>query len=61
MKKFPEIPQGLIDRLVQTFPDQCPRSDPGAFGLGKLVGAQEVIDLLKMQYQKQQEARHVHA
>lgn len=57
--KFPEIPAGLISELDRRFPDRCPRSDPGAFGLGKAAGQQEVLDLLRTQFAKQQDPRHV--
>lgn len=57
--KFPEVPQALVDHLAQLLPDQCPRSDLGAFGLGVLAGQQQVLDLLKLNLKKQEETRHV--
>lgn len=54
--KFPPIPKGLVDLLSEQFPDQCPRSDPGAFGLGVLSGQQQVIDLIRTTYERQQES-----
>ena len=58
--KFPEIPHGLITTLDKQFADRCPREDPGAFGLGRLAGQQEVIDVLRHHYERQQERTHVH-
>lgn len=57
--KFPQVPNGLVDLLNQQFPDQCPRSDPGAFGLGELAGQQQVIDLIRHHYNRQQESNNV--
>jgi hypothetical protein len=57
--KFPEIPPGLITLLNTNFPDKCPRSDPGVFGLGKLAGQQEVIDLIRVHFDKQKESAFV--
>lgn len=57
--KFPEVPKGLVDLLTEQFPDQCPRSDLGAFGFGMQAGQQKVIDLIKHHYDRQQESNHV--
>ena len=57
--KFPQVPNGLVDLLTQQFPDQCPRSDPGAFGLGVLAGQQQVIDLIRYHHERQQESSNV--
>ena len=59
MKTFPSIPSGLVSLLKDQFPDKCPRSDPGAFGLGRLTGQQEVIDLISHHFEKQKEADFV--
>ena len=58
--RFPEIPQGLITTLEKHFPDKCPRSDPGVFGLGMEAGRQEVIDLLRSHFNRQKDRSHVH-
>lgn len=55
--KFPEVPHGLITQLEKQFPDKCPRSDLGAFGFGQRAGQQEVIDLIRHHYERQQERR----
>lgn len=57
---FPEVPKELLDRLEANFPDQAPRrSDGGLFAFGEASGAQQVLDLLRRHYKKQQEASHV--
>lgn len=57
--RFPEVPSGLLKLLEDNFPDRLPTSDVGPFGLGKLVGQQEVIALIRHHYLKQQEATNV--
>lgn len=57
---FPEIPPGLMKRLEEAFPDTMPRTEETQFGFGKLAGRQEVLDLLRRHYEKQQERIHVH-
>lgn len=59
MCPFPEIPSGLLSELERLFPDKSPRSDVGAFSFGKVAGQQEVLDLLRDKFHRQQEARHV--
>lgn len=58
---FPEIPPGLMKRLEEAFPDFMPRAEETTFQYGKRAGHQEVIDLLRRHYEKQQERIHVHS
>lgn len=59
---FPEIPSGLISILEKLYPDKAPRQpDGGLFAFGKKAGEQEVIDLLRHHFNRQQEPAHVHA
>lgn len=58
---FPEVPPGLLKRLEEAFPDRIPRNEVSQYEFGKLAGRQEVIDLLRMNYEKQQECTHVYA
>jgi hypothetical protein len=59
-KPFPEVPLGLLKRLEEAFPDRVPR-DGTERDLYRAQGAQEVLDLLRSQYTKQQERLYVHA
>lgn len=57
---FPEIPKVLLDVLESRYPDKAPRHDDGGlFALGKAAGRQEVLDLLRHHFNRQQEVRHV--
>lgn len=57
---FPTIPSGLLTELDKRFPDKAPRSqDGGLFAFGERSGEQKVIDLLRHEYNKQQEATNV--
>ena len=58
--KLPEIPKGLLDALAKAFPDEAPRNDLGAFEFGRRAGPQEVLDVLRQSFKKQQETTHVH-
>ena len=60
-KPFPEIPPGLMKRLEEAFPDRVLRgSDSSApEDWYRQQGTQHVMDLLRKQYEKQQE-RQVH-
>lgn len=53
----PEIPSVLLAHLERMFPDKALRSDAGGlFVFGKAAGEQGVLDYLRTQHQKQQEA-----
>jgi hypothetical protein len=57
---FPEIPSGLITALEKLFPDKASRHDDGGlFMFGQRAGEQAVIDLLRMQFNRQQEPSYV--
>lgn len=57
---FPTIHSGLIAELERRFPDKAPRSqDGGLFAFGERSGEQKVLDLLRHEYEKQQEKVHV--
>ncbi len=56
---FPEVPKGLLDRLTDMFPDKAPREDVGSFAFGVNAGQQNVLDILRHHYNKQQETEHV--
>lgn len=55
---FPEIPPGLIKRLEEAFPDRVPRNG-NERTFYQAQGAQQVLDLLRKHYAKQQERGHV--
>lgn len=59
-RPFPEIPPGLMKRLEKQFKDRMPRNELSQFELGKLAGHQELMDLLRRNFEKQQEPSHVH-
>lgn len=54
---FPLIPAGLVSVLAAQYPDKCPRREMSAFDLGVMAGHQQIIDLLRSKYDKQQESR----
>lgn len=59
-RPFPEIPTGLMKHLEKQFRDRMPRQECSAFELGKVAGQQELMDLLRLNFEKQQEPSHVH-
>lgn len=61
MRAIPHVCSKLISELEALFPDTCPRSDPGAFGLGVMAGRQQVIDFLKTHHEKQKDLASVYA
>ena len=56
---FPEVPKGLLDKLAELYPDKAPREDVGSFEFGVKAGQQDVLDILRHYYNKQQETEHV--
>jgi hypothetical protein len=57
--KFPEVPKVLLDKLEDMFPDKALREDVGSFSFGVNAGQQNVLDILRHHYNKQQETKHV--
>ena len=58
---FPEVPKDLVEALESIFPASCRRLKSWD-EVCRTQGSIEVIDLLRMKYQQQQEARkHVYA
>ena len=49
--KFPTVDLRLLEALEELFPDDLPR-DPQA-DLGRLVGQQDVLDVLRNHHRKQ--------
>jgi hypothetical protein len=56
LSTFPEVPLGLLRFLEQSFPDKSPRTDGSLFSFGQRAGEQAVLDLLRHQYTKQEQA-----
>lgn len=47
LANFPAVPLPLIDELEQRFPDRLPSSYTDDFSLGRLIGQQDIIRLLR--------------
>lgn len=55
-KQLPHIPDGLVEYLLEVFPDKSPRNrNVSQVDVGALIGRQEVIDHLARQWAKQDE------
>lgn len=52
-EQFPAVDEGLVQALIERFPDRCPRGPVENFELGKLVGQQEVIAFLRSEMELQ--------
>ena len=52
-EQFPAVDEGLVQALIERFPDRCPRGPVESFALGKLVGQQDVIEFLRSEMELQ--------
>jgi hypothetical protein len=50
---FPYVPQDLLDRLNEIFPDRCPKLSATERDVWAASGARMVIDRLQAEYNRQ--------
>ena len=53
-RPFPVVPQSLLERLEEVFPDRLPTFLPTDVETARLIGKQDVIRKLRAEYERQQ-------
>lgn len=54
--KLSPIPKDLLEDIQRLFPNRCPKEQDSERRIWMEVGKQELIEFLKVQYQRQQKA-----